>query len=631
MGVRNAVAHVISAWRGLNSFISRSNADEQTWVDSNNVLVNARGEAEVLRSPKTFGNAFTGTHSFTSMDEFQRKEGNLLFIDFNNVTYSLPSTGGAPLALLGPYGGGPFDWTSLSINNTFQRVAPGFFEQFIGSDPTVPRANGIVAPTSAPVLSYVVNGADTTVIATSLQGSFAFMNSTTGHVGQPSPLSNILGPKAAGFDVRFAVTFLPAQGGVDKLVFFLTVDGGSVPYLIIDLLGDAVTHTAATANYDFNQSGISRDTLTPEPIYNGTPLLTATSMFGWKDRIFLVVDGGLQYSGFESCYIGNPWESWPPLNQLNVPNRNDRVVGGLSTQAGALIFGQKDCYLLTGYPSDKVVSPNNLIAVTEHIEPLNWNIGITYPKTAVNTPFGAIWVDQTRRVRLWNQNGFPSEIAEALRNELDAMTGALKARWFQHGKNGGYYVLTNGTITLFIMVFPTTNSTQPIPVGYSMPLQFGYGKSTTIAPEGTVTATFDNVERFFFAKTSQMWEILNPDVEGGGWSAGTDIFFKTVVGGRGMNFSTLHSVQVSGALEDLTLTHAALPKPAAGVYPDETDLIEVELSDDLESDTGGSVYGIVDSDERRFHVMEFSWGIDDRKYRNVDGFTANIRDSGRPI
>jgi hypothetical protein len=337
-------------------------------------------------------------------------------------------------------------------------------------------------------------------------------------------------------------------------------------------------------------------------------------MFGWKDRIFLVVDGLLQYSGFESCYIGNPWESWPLLNQLQLPNRADRALGGIGTQAGALVFGEKDSYLLSGYPSDKVQSPQNLIAITEHFDPLNWNIGIKDPKTAVNTPFGVIWVDQTRRVRLWNQQGFPSEIAQPLRTELDAMTGEMSARWFQHGKNGGYYVVSDGTQTLFIMIYLSPTSGQN---------QFGYGKSTSIDPEAMVVATFDNVEHFYFAKEGILYEILDPDLEGDGWDEDTELFFKIVIGNaRGSNFSSLHSIQVDGDIEDLAITHA----PASEVDP-----VDAELTDDLEADTGGTQYALLDSDERRSHVLKFEWGIDDSEYRNISSFTANIRGSKRLI
>lgn len=634
MAVRNATPHTINAWKGLNSFISKNNVDEPSWIDSDNILVNAKGEAEVLRSPKAFGNSLEPDDSccasdtsdpcseeaapILSMDEFQRTLGNVLVIDRGETTTYLPETGGDP-AVIKVGNNETLAWNSLSINDTMQRTNSEEFVQIMNNLTSVYR-NGIDPPVSTPVLAYVANAVDTVVVAVSLFLSYAYMNSTTGHVSAPSPLSNTLGAKAAGFSLSVTVQ-ASTQIGVDKIVFFLTVDGGNIPYLVLDCATSDI-HMVANANatYQLAQLDIVRDTLTPEPIYNIVPPITATSMFNHKDRIFLVVDGGLQYSGFESCYIGNPYESWPVLNQLNVPNRNDRAVGGISTQAGALIFGEKDCYLMTGFPSDKVSSPQNTIAVTEHLDPLDWNVGIAYARTAVKTPFGVIWTDQTKRIRMWNQQGFPAEIAQALRTELDAMTGALSARWFQHGKNGGYYVLTNGVNTLFVMVYLSTSTGQ---------MQFGYGKSTYFQPEAMATVTFNNVEHFYYANTDQIWEILDPDREGDGWAAGTELFFQIVIGNanKNMNFSSLHSMQISGSLEDLEVTHSRISKTDP-VNPEPVDII---LDNDLEADAGDSFYGLIDSDERRYHVVEFSWGVDDRAYRNIDSFTINIRNSGRLI
>lgn len=633
MGARNTTPHTTMGWRGLNTFISKSNIDEQSWIDSDNVLVNAKGEAEALRSPCAFGNDLDVVDSgdsdesspfssepvpIGSMDEFQRAAGNVIIIDRGEETLALTSAGGD--ATLIRVGSPDVEWTSLSINDTFQRIDGADFIQILANLTSV-YDNGIDAPTWTPVLSYVANASDTTVVATSLLGSCAYMNSTTGHVGKPSPLSNTLGAKAAGFSLQVTVE-ASVQSGVDKIVFFITVDGGNIPYLVINCSdGDTYTVTNANATVTIVQKDVTRDTLTPEPFYNDVPPTDGSFMFNYKDRIFVVTaDGGLRYSGFESCYIGNPYESWPPLNQLFVPNRNDKAVGGISTQVGALIFGEKDSYIMTGFPSDKVSSPNNSIAVTEHIDPMNWNMGITYAKTAVSTPFGTIWTDQTKRIRLWNQSGLPAEIAQALRTELDAMTGALHARWFQHGKNGGYYILTDGTTMLFVMIYLSASTAQ---------MQFGYGKSTSIEPEAMANVTFSNVERFFFVKEDQTYEILDPAAEGDGWAEGTEIFFKIVLGNtnKSMNFSSIHSLQISGNLQDLAITHAPMK---------ETNPEDIDLTDDLEADTGTdgdseTLYGLVDSDERRYHVLKFNWGVDDRNYRNIDSFTANIREARRLI
>lgn len=616
MPPRNVGRLTFPKWNGLNTFIEKTNIEPASWFDANNVLVNAKGEAEVLRSPKTFGSTVGSSGTLTGMSEYERVAGHALFIDRGTATYYLLAAAGSPTSIRTGQSGNA--WTSLTANNRFFRIDGTEFVQFL-PDLTSKYRNGIDPPAAAPTIAYVdsdspADASDSSEvdIAASLQGSYAYMNSTTGHVSPPSPLSNVLGPKNGG-ETDFAVSFTvvaSAQTGVDKLVFFLTEDGGNIPYLVIDCDTGAVTTKSNTSTtIDLIFSAIDRDTLTPEPIYNYPPQVTGSFMFLWKDRIMLVVNGGIQYSGFESCYIGQPQESWPILNQLNIPNKADQVIGGLSMQVGALIFGRQDSYLITGYPSDKTSSPNNTIAVTEHIEPLNWRIGITYPQTAVNTPFGAIWVDQTSRIRNWNMTGIPIEIAQPLRTELDAMTGAMKAKWYQHGKNGGFYIVTDGTTTLFIMLYLAADTGQ---------LQFGYGKSTTLTPDAISACTFAT-ERFFYAKTNQVYEILDPSLQGGGWAAGTPIFFDVMLGNDG-NFSGLHSMQVEGGMNELTVTVSAA---------DGTELEEIILEEDL--DTGGAFYGVIDSPVRRRHIMAFTYGIDDTEYRNVKGMQIFLQNKQRIV
>lgn len=632
MAVRNAGRLKIDTWRGLNSFSPKESIGPESWFDANNILVNGKGEAEVLRSPKAFGNPVPGFGASESssdsadgdlhgLSEYVRVAGNALIIDKGDDTFYLLAAGGTPTGIRSGQLSTP--WTSVVVNDRFQRINGTEFIQIL-SNFSVYR-NGIDGPTTAPTLAYAAESSesspssesDDTNIAVSLQGSYAYMNTTTGHVSAPSPLSNVLGPSAGNNAVSFTVV-ASAQTGVDKIVFFLTVDGGNIPYLVIDCDdGDVHTENNATTTYTLVLSEIDRDTLTPEPIYNNVPPTSGTYMFEHQDRIILFVDGGIRYSGFESTYIGNGYESWPVLNQLNVPNRSDRAVGGVSTQTGALIFGKLDSYLLSGYPSDKASSPNNALAVTEHLVPMKWKLGITYPETAVNTPFGVIWTDQTKRIRNWNMTGYPIEIAQALRTELDAMTGTLKARWYQHGKNGGYYVLTDGTTTLFVMLYLSSDTGQ---------LQFGYGKSTTFAPDAISSATFAGVERFFYGKDDQVYEILDPDLEGDGWDEDTSIYFKIMIGNDG-NFSNLHSMQLEGGLLECVVTVGASNKDSLV----EVDPQEVILDSDLEADTGGAVYGVIDSPERRRHIMKFNFGIDDTEYRNIDGLQIFQQNKQRVI
>jgi hypothetical protein len=633
--LRNAGRLTFSGWRGLDTFTPAAGLDAQTWFDSNNVLVNAKGYAEALRSPNAFGNPIplfpaspsSSSDSSTSEDssedpllglsEYRRVAGHALIIDKGDDTYYLLAAGGTPTPIRSGQAGDP--WTSVTINNTFHRIDGNEFIQ-IQSDLSTVYRNGIDPPAAAPTISYVADDSSDSISDdvgrdSSTQVSYAYRNSTTQHVSRPSPLSNILGPTTGDNTLRIPVV-VSTQFGVDQIVIFITTDGGHIPYLLIDCEdGSLETFTNATGNIDIPLSRIELDTLTPEPIYNYIPPVDATFMFEWKDRLILCRGRGINYSGYESVYIGRAWESWPVLNQINIPNRADTAVGGVGTGVGALVFGEKDSYLLAGYPSDKTSSPNNVLAITEHFEPMKWNIGIEYPETAVYTNFGVIWVDQTDRVRLWPLAGFPIDMAPGLRNEIDAMTGTLRATWFQHGKNGGYYVLTDGTKTLFIMLYKTKETEE---------VQFGYGKSD-IAMDAMTSITFAK-ERFFYGKDDQIYEILDPDLEGDGWPEGTEIFFKQMVGNQG-NFSYAHSLQLDGELSGLEVTVARVTKDINGDLV-ESDIEELVLEEDL--DTGGAVYGIIDKYGRR-HAFTYTFDLDDSVRRVIDDFQLFIQNKQRVI
>jgi hypothetical protein len=640
MGLRNGGRLTFDAWRGLDTYTPKTNVDPQTWFDSNNVLVSAGGEAEPLRSPKAFGNPIplysspssspssSASSSPTSEDssddpliglsEYRRAAGHALIIDKGDDTYYLLVAGGTPTPIRSGQAGDK--WTSVTINNTFHRIDGNEFIQILPNLSTVYR-NGIDPPVLAPTISYVADDSSDSIsddsgeYTSGVQVSYAYRNSTTGHVSRPSPLSDRLGPTALLNTLRIA-TVVSTQAGVDQIVFFLTTDGGHVPYLLIDCDGDMVTTTNATGNFDIPISEILLDTLTPEPIYNYVPPVDQDFMFEWKDRLILCKGNRIRYSGFEAVYIGRPWESWPILNEINIPNRGDVCVGGVGTNVGALVFGQKDSYLLSGYPSDKTSGPNNAMAITEHLEPMKWNIGIGDAETAVYTNFGAIWVDQTGRIRLWPLAGFPIDMAPGLRNEIDSMTGPLKATWFQHGKNGGYYVLTDGTKTLFVMLYKT---------GEKEEVQFGYGRSD-IAIDAMTSITFAK-ERFFYGKDDQIYELLDPDLEGDGWAVGTEIFFKQMVGNEG-NFSYAHSMQLEGNLNGLTVEFSKVTKNTVTNELVESDIEEIILEQDL--DTGGSFYGIVDRYGRR-HVITYTFDIDDTVRRVIEDFQLFIQNKQRLI
>lgn len=619
MALRRPGRLAIDSWRGLDSFTHPTSLKPDLWFDSDNVMVNAHGAAEVLRSPKAFGSPITGFDDsdsssqaptsdpssdssehdsdvdqgpILSMDEYKRAAGYFLFVDRGGDTYTYDASA-TRVNRRSDQAGAP--WISVNVANTFQRIDGNEFIQYISS--LSQYRNGIDPPAAAPVISYVADDSsdsisDTCEVEISLQVSYAYKNTNTGHIGEASPISNVLGPTDGDRTLRIPVV-ASAQPGVDKIVFFITLDGGSIPYLALECGTDTVYEVAnSTGNVDIPLCAYDSDTLTPETIYNVPPPTDGTFMFGWKDRLVVLRGRFVQYSAWEVAYAGRPYECWPPINQLAISNREDICVSGIATQLGALVFGKEDTYMISGYPSDKVSSPNNALAVTEHMEPLKWGLGCYEEgaKTVVRTPFGIIWLDQSKKLRLWTLKEFPMEIGVGLRSELEAMTGEITAVWHPRAKNAGIYVLRSATKVLMITAYQDSEGQ----------LKFGYGKSTQ---EVDAVATFhlaDTVS-FMFGENDQLFRWLDPDLRGDGWDATTEIFFKSMIGNEG-NFTYFHSI----GLEGENINSSFQLKVNEEVIPVESDI-----------DTDSTYYGLVDLEGRR-HRLEFRFNRDDAVYRTID-------------
>lgn len=559
MALRNASGDTINRFKGLNSYDHLEDLAPDTWLASLNMSVSAKGSAEVMRSPKGFNTALSTTNPIISMADYENPfEARLLF-DINLSSGSHVATYKIENDLSNTSlrtNQSSLPWVSLVVNGQLYRVNKNEFIQHTAPNNTTwftwdVFVNGITAPAAAPTIAYTGSGG-TGQINNGIQVSYAYMNSRTGHVSQPCPISNRLGASAVNDEINVPVV-ASAQHGVDKLVFFFTLDGGSQPYLLIDSSGDPVTKANTSTTYTFDVGTLAWDTLTPEPIFNYTPPAGASFMFQWKSHILLLgFDGtgtipatNVVYSGLESCYIGNPSESWPPLNQLSAQTKGELMGGGIATQLGALMFSDKDAYLLAGFPSDKTSGPEASTAVSEVLDPLNWGLGTRSPRTIRNTPFGTMWLDQGLRWQLWNGSGFPDEMGIPLRAELSNLDlttlNTCEAQWYQFGKDGGVYVMTgkdtvSGKYKLyFLTLFKDPKTGQ---------LLSGYGISD-ITSNSLIPVLYLGKVLLFMGGTDQVKTIFSPDQAGDGWPGGTSIYFDMVVGNAN-NYQYFHSISIDG-------------------------------------------------------------------------------------
>lgn len=622
MALRQGKRLYFNDWFGLQTFASTQNLEPGWFYDSSNVIVTNDGSASCLRSPALFNDPATDVligsppALIETIFDFDRQGGRLTLFDTNASTFV---TTGTTNTLL--FGGAPGKAKYITVNNRAYRLQ-GNNNTFVSLDgtPTSIWHVGIQPPTIAPSISYTSGGSGS--IVSSVNISYAYRNSVTTHISAPSPVSNTLGPGGTRIHIphQTSNTF-----GVDQIVIFMTLDGGAIRYLLIDSLGNPLTFPNSGAFIDLVITGLIRDRLTPETSFNIVPPLGAFYMFKFGNRLCLCdfrdADRRplVQYCGFESVYAGIPWESWPPLNAIYLPNKGDNARGGIETPIGALVFGELDSYLIRGRLSDKVSGPSGGISITESIQSMGWALGTRSPFTAQTTPFGVLWLDQNKRIQLWPYDGFPQEAGLPIRNILDDIADddqtryLAEATWFQHGKDGGAYVLTASTDGVannrlyIISIYRDPQNNQ---------LKFACAVSD-IAAQSVGVLDVNGVKNCYIGGLDRIFQILDLDLRGAGWATNQKIYFKTIAGNEA-EFAYWHSLRFDAtSIVGLTVRIANLD----GSEDQQVELIQ-------ETGNGGAYYGLLDSYGFR-KTFTFNYSKNDSQKRQIQNLRIAIAPKAR--
>lgn len=609
-------------WKGLQSFGDADNIDPNVWRDSNNVVLGPTQSAVVLRSPLAFTTSIA-SHTFV-LSAFQANYSAAKQILFDVQgsgaveTYRVAAAGGAP-TLVRSSQTSLARWKRLIRGNAAQSINGTEFVQILSDFSTI--LNGIAAYTSTPSVSFVAGGSGS--FASGVTVSLAYRNSTTGHISAPGPASAASG--ASSNPTLRISKVASVQTGVDGIVVFITVDGGSVRYLLVDSSGNPQVFSNANGNIDVSIASIFRDILTPETVHNLTPPQTSRFMFAWKDRIFLILPaGGLQFSAWEACYYGNPHESWPEFNLLGLPNADDRARAGIATSLGALVLGERDSYLLSGYPSDKVSSPQTTLSVSEHIEPLNWGMGTRSPYSLVSTPFGELWLDNSNRIMLWDHSGPPQEVGAAIRDQLMALNQTdqvpeAEGAWYPYGELGGAYVLTTGDAdgtpgskTFFVHLFRDPESGKTV-VGCAQSSN-SFHTVCVLTPDSGTTAA----KLLVGSTDSLLYAWFDPDTAGTGWGSDTRFFEFTV--GSETEFAYFHDLRFDAPnVTGLTLT-----------VSDHDGSNPKTLTTEQPTGAGSAYYALIDSYGYRKRI-KFAFDTTDSARREIRNFRIFYKAPGRQL
>jgi hypothetical protein len=225
-----------------------------------------------------------------------------------------------------------------------------------------------------------------------------------------------------------------------------------------------------------------------------------------------------------------------------------------------------------------------------------------------------MWLDQNKRIQLWNYASSPQEAGLPIRDKLgaildtDAARVMAEAEWYQHGKDGGVYVLTASTTG-------TTNNKQFMISVYRDPetneLKFGCAVAD-IAAQCIVVGNTLGRKRLFVGMTDALKEIFDLDVAGAGYATGQARYFRTLIGNEG-EWAYYHSLRFDATSAfglTVSVSDYAVDNSGAVTLTNTTQLVLAQDQD------GGPYYALIDSYGFR-KAVSFTFDATDTKKRII--------------
>lgn len=209
---------------------------------------------------------------------------------------------------------------------------------------------------------------------------------------------------------------------------YATGDGGAV-YL-------RIARNAWGSNQHLASSGLQFfDTANSEPPNapftnelaqaNNVPPPIGSYLQDYQGRVLVFgVPGALQsffYSNIETTVVGQPPESFAPLNQVTLPIGEAQLKGMANLPTGCVIWSSKqDMFKLTGTLTDNsIANPQQLGA---SIQRLPYKIGCASAYATAVTSLGAFWLSSDREVWLFTDHYAPKNIGKPIQTLLNKAT-----------------------------------------------------------------------------------------------------------------------------------------------------------------------------------------------------------------
>jgi len=132
------------------------------------------------------------------------------------------------------------------------------------------------------------------------------------------------------------------------------------------------------------------------------------------------------YSNIEATVVGQPPESYAPLNQVTLPIGDGQLNGTANLPTGFILWSNRqEMFKLTGQLTDNTVAnPQQLGAA---IQRLPYRIGSASAYATAVTSLGAFWLSSDREVWLFTDHYAPKNIGKPIQDILNRINGTRLA------------------------------------------------------------------------------------------------------------------------------------------------------------------------------------------------------------
>src|SRR5205807_1933861 len=128
----------------------------------------------------------------------------------------------------------------------------------------------------------------------------------------------------------------------------------------------------------------------------------------------------------ESTVVGQPPESYAPLNEVILPIGDGALNGMANLPTGLVIWSNRqDMFKLTGTLTDNTVASTQALGAS--IQRLPYRIGCASPYATAVSSLGAFWLSSDREVWLFTDHYAPKNIGKPIQDVLNRINGSRLA------------------------------------------------------------------------------------------------------------------------------------------------------------------------------------------------------------